>query len=260
MNDDTPMCERHEVDYVQYGGSQNQDSHDSHSHQSHHDHNDPEKLLTELNNDVKNDLKDFKRCIHSMRTVDWKLFARDNDKTTGVLPNKESKTVNQEPQSKTNLEKSMTKFSDSQRVTSMFIKDNINDMILKMKQNEKNFQTIFKNMERKIDEWSKSQNISLEQNDRTKPPPPPQAHTEHVNVKFTGSEKSDYSPKILKDLPPPIIINNKIKKDKPIKTSKRGYHVVKTKEYMFREYVPKIPYPQRLNVDRSHLNCIVKVS
>ncbi|GJU02999.1 hypothetical protein Tco_1113337 [Tanacetum coccineum] len=31
-------------------------------------------------------------------------------------------------------------------------------------------------MERKIDEWSKSQNVSLEQTDRTEPPPPPQAH------------------------------------------------------------------------------------
>ncbi|GJY37439.1 hypothetical protein Tco_0422817 [Tanacetum coccineum] len=46
-----------------------------------------------LNNDVKNDLEDFKICIRSMRTVNWKLFARDDDKTTGVLPNKESKTA-----------------------------------------------------------------------------------------------------------------------------------------------------------------------
>ncbi|GJT22142.1 hypothetical protein Tco_0892079 [Tanacetum coccineum] len=76
-------------------------------------------------------------------------------------------------------------------------------------------------MERKIDEWSKSQNISLKQIDRTDPPPP-QAHTEHVNAVFTGSEKSDDSPKIQKDSPPLIIVNNKIKKDKPIKTSKRA--------------------------------------
>nr|GEY57970.1 DNA helicase [Tanacetum cinerariifolium] len=62
-------------------------------------------------------------------------------------------------------------------------------MITKMKQNKNNFQTILKNMERKIDEWSKSQNVSLEQTDRTDPPPP-QAHNEHVNVVFTGSENS----------------------------------------------------------------------
>ncbi|GJZ01093.1 pol polyprotein [Tanacetum coccineum] len=39
-------------------------------------------------------------------------------------------------------------------------------------------------MERKIDEWSKSQNVSLEQTDRTEPPPPPQAHwmTNETNV------------------------------------------------------------------------------
>nr|GEV67274.1 hypothetical protein [Tanacetum cinerariifolium] len=219
-NDDTSMCERHEINYIQSEGNKDQNSHDSHSHQSHHDRNDSEKSLTKLNNDVRNNLKDFKRCIHSMRTVHWKLFARDDGKTTGVLPNKESKIVKQEPQSKIDIEKSITKFLDGQRVIDMFLKSNVNDMILNMKQNENNFQTKFNNMERKIDVWSKSQNVSLEQTDRTEPPPP-QAHTEHVNSVFTGSRKSDDHSKTQKDPPPPIIVNNKIKKDKPIKTSKR---------------------------------------
>ncbi|GJZ67926.1 hypothetical protein Tco_0631166 [Tanacetum coccineum] len=217
LNDDTPMCERHEANYIQSEDYQNQDSHNSFSCQSHHDPYDPEKSLTELNNDVRNDLEDFKRCVHSMRTVHWKLFARDDGKTTGVLPNKKSKPINQEPQSKTDFEKLMTKFLDDQRVTSMFFKNNVNDMILKIKQNEKNFQIKIKKMERKIDEWSKYQNISLEQTDRTKPQPLPQAHTEQVNVVFTGSGKSDDPSKTQKDSPPPIIVNNKIKKDKPIK-------------------------------------------
>ncbi|GJU16700.1 hypothetical protein Tco_1144666 [Tanacetum coccineum] len=114
-------------------------------------------------------------------------------------------------------------------------------------------------MERKLDEWSKSQNVSSEQTDGTDPPPP-QAHTEHVNAVFTGSRKSDDSPKTQKDLPPPIIVNNKIEKDKPIMTSKRGYYVVETKEYPFREYILKIPYPQALKVDPSHVNRIVKIN
>ncbi|GJS33978.1 hypothetical protein Tco_0532360 [Tanacetum coccineum] len=76
-----------------------------------------------------------------------------------------------------------------------------------------------------MDEWSKSQNISSEQTDRTEPQPPPQAHTEQVNVVFTGSGKSDDHLKIQKDPPPSIIVTNKTKKDKPIKTSKKGYHV-----------------------------------
>ncbi|GJX05907.1 hypothetical protein Tco_0193839 [Tanacetum coccineum] len=219
INDDTPMCERHEANYIQSGGYHNRNSHDLFSRKSHHDPNDSEKSLTELNNDVKNDLEDFKRCIRSMRTVHWKLFARDDGKTTGVLPNKKSKPVNQEPQSKTDLEKSINKFLDGQRVTNMFFKNNVNDMILKLKQNEKNFQTKIKNMERKIDEWSKSQNVSSEHTDRTDPPPP-QAHTEQVNAVFTGSGKSNDHPKIQKDPPPSIIVNNKIKKDHPIKTSK----------------------------------------
>ncbi|GJU23230.1 reverse transcriptase domain-containing protein [Tanacetum coccineum] len=179
---------------------------------------------------------------HEHENCSWKLFARDDGKTTGVLPNKESKTVNQEPQSKIDLEKSITNFLDGQRVTNMFFKNSVNDMILKMKQNEKNFQTKIKNMERKIDEWSKSQNVSLKQTDRTNPPPP-QAQTEHVNAIFTGSGKSDDYPKIQKYPPPSIIVNNKTKKDKPIKTSERGYYVVETKEYPFREYILKIPYP-----------------
>ncbi|GKE46020.1 hypothetical protein Tco_1473304 [Tanacetum coccineum] len=79
-------------------------------------------------------------------------------------------------------------------------------------------------MERKIDESEKSQNV-CSQTDRTDPPPP-QAHTKQVNVVFTGSGKSDDSPKIQKDPPPPIIVNNKTEKDKPIKTSKKGYHVI----------------------------------
>ncbi|GJU85336.1 reverse transcriptase domain-containing protein [Tanacetum coccineum] len=98
MNNDTPMYEHHEANYIQSEGYENQNSHDSHSHQSHHDRNDSEKSLTELNNDVRNDFEDFKRCIHSMRTVHWKLFAKDDGKTTSVLPKKKSKPVNQEPQ------------------------------------------------------------------------------------------------------------------------------------------------------------------
>ncbi|GKA47784.1 hypothetical protein Tco_0740742 [Tanacetum coccineum] len=165
MIDDTPMCERHEANYIQSEGCQNQDSH---SCQSHYDSNDFEKSLTELNNDVKNDLEDFKRCIRSMRTVHSKLYEIDD-------------------QSKTDLEKTITKFLDVQKVANM-----------------------------------------------TDPPPPPQAQTEHVNVVFTKSEESDDSPKTKKYPPPPIIVNNKIERDKPIKTSKRGYYVVETKEYPFR--------------------------
>ncbi|GJW88223.1 hypothetical protein Tco_0163563 [Tanacetum coccineum] len=260
LNDDTPMCERHEANYIQSEDFQNRNSYDSFSHQSLHDPNDSEKSLTELNNDVRNDLEDFKRRIRSMRTVHWKLYDSDDRKTTGVLPNKKSKTVNQEPQTKTDLEKLITKFLDDQRVINMFFKNNVNDMILKMKKNKNNFQTKIKNMERKMDEWSKSQNVSLKQTNWTKPQPPPPAHTEQVNDVFTGSEKSDYSMKSQKDSPPPIIVNNKIGKDRPIKTSKKGYHVVKTKEYPLREYIPKIPYPQALRVDHSHLNRIIKES
>ncbi|GKC14921.1 hypothetical protein Tco_1011703 [Tanacetum coccineum] len=260
LNDDTLMCECHEANYIQSEEYQNRNSHDSYSHQSYHDPDDFEKSLIELNNDVKNNLEDFKRCIRSMRTIHDKLFDRDDGKTTGVLPNKKSKPINQEPQSKTDFEKLMTKFLDDQRVTSMFFKNNVNDMILKIKQNEKNFQIKIKRMERKMDEWSKSQNISSEQTDRTEPQPPFQAHTEQVNVVFTGSGKSDDPSKTQKDSPPPIIVNNKIKKDKPNKTSKKGYHVVKTKEYPFRKYIPKIPYPQAFRVDHSHLNRIIKES
>ncbi|GJU89602.1 hypothetical protein Tco_1302025 [Tanacetum coccineum] len=167
-NDDTPMCERHEANYIRSEGYENQNPHDSHSHQSHHDPNDSEKSLTELNNDIKNDLEDFKSCIHNMRTVHDKLFDRDD-------------------QSKIDLEKSVTKFLDGQRVSNMT------------------------------------------------DPPHPQAQTEHVNAIFTGSGKSDDSLRIQKDPPPPIIVNNKIKKDKPIMTTKRGYHVIKTKEYPFHQ-------------------------
>ncbi|GKE18118.1 hypothetical protein Tco_1425695 [Tanacetum coccineum] len=165
-----------------------------------------------------------------MRTVHWQPFARHDGKTTGVLPKKKSNPVNQEPQSKTDFEKLMTKLLDDQRVSNMFVKNIVNEMIIKMKQNEKNFQTIFKNMERKTDEWSKSQNVSLEQTDRTGPPPlPPQAQTEHVNVVFTGSEKSNDSLKIQKDPPPPIIVNNKIEKYQPIKTSKKRLSRIQNK-------------------------------
>ncbi|GJV09808.1 hypothetical protein Tco_1351349 [Tanacetum coccineum] len=116
MNDDTPMCERYEANYIQSEDYQNQDSHNSFSHQSHYDPNDSEKSLTELNNNVKDNLEDFKRYIRSTRTVHDKLFTRDDGKTTGVLPNKKSKTVNQEPQSKTDFEKSINKFLDDQRI------------------------------------------------------------------------------------------------------------------------------------------------
>ncbi|GJX57262.1 hypothetical protein Tco_0287159 [Tanacetum coccineum] len=194
LNDDKLMCERHEANYIKSEDYQNQDSHNSFSRQSHHDPYDPEKSLTELNNDVRNDFEDFQKIVSiAMKLVKWKL-----------LP-----------------------------------------------------ETM---MERKMDEWSKSQNVSSEQTDRTEPQPPPQAHTEQVNAVFTWSGKSDDPSKTQKDSPPPIIVNNKIKKDKPIKTSKKDYQVIKTNEYPFREYIPKIQYPQALRVVHSHLNCIIKES
>nr|GEX61590.1 hypothetical protein [Tanacetum cinerariifolium] len=124
LNDDTPICEHHEAIYIQSKGYLNRISHDSHYHQSHHYPNEPEKSLTEINNDVRNDHEDFKSCIRSMKTIHDKLYDRDDGKTTGVLPNKESKTVNQEPQPQTDFEKLMTKFLDGQRVTNMFFKNN----------------------------------------------------------------------------------------------------------------------------------------
>nr|GEU34185.1 hypothetical protein [Tanacetum cinerariifolium] len=123
LNDDTPVCEHHEANYIQFEGYLDRNSHDSHSHQSHHDRNDSEKSLTEINNDVRNDLEDFKRCIHSMRIDYDKLFARDDAKTTGVLPKKKSKPVNQEPQSITDFKKSITKFLDGQKVTNMLFQE-----------------------------------------------------------------------------------------------------------------------------------------
>ncbi|GJY24893.1 hypothetical protein Tco_0399619, partial [Tanacetum coccineum] len=99
-NYDTLMCESHEANYIQSEGYQNRNSHDSYSHQSLHDPNDSEKSLTYLNNDVKNNLEDFKRCVRSMRTVHSKLYEKDN-------------------QSKTNFEKSITKFLDGQRVANI---------------------------------------------------------------------------------------------------------------------------------------------
>nr|GEX72699.1 putative reverse transcriptase domain-containing protein [Tanacetum cinerariifolium] len=75
-------------------------------------------------------------------------------------------------------------------------------------------------MERKIDKWEKSKKVSLEQIDKD-PPPPPQAQTEYVNAVFTGSEKSNDSLNI--QTQPPIIVNNKTKKDKPTNTSKKDY-------------------------------------
>ncbi|GJT37435.1 uncharacterized mitochondrial protein-like protein [Tanacetum coccineum] len=83
-NNDTSMFERHEVNYIRSEDYQNQDSHNSFSRQYHHDHNDSEKSLTELNNDVKNDLKDFKIRICSMRTVHDNLFDRDNESYVSI--------------------------------------------------------------------------------------------------------------------------------------------------------------------------------
>nr|GEU64039.1 reverse transcriptase domain-containing protein [Tanacetum cinerariifolium] len=100
-------------------------------------------------------------------------------------------SITSDDQSKTDLKKLITKFLDGQRILNMFVKNNVNDMIIKMKQNENNFQTIYKNMERKIDEWWKSQNVSSEQTDRTEPPPP-LAPTEQVNAVFTENGKTDW--------------------------------------------------------------------
>ncbi|GJU16909.1 reverse transcriptase domain-containing protein [Tanacetum coccineum] len=46
LNDDTPMCERHEVNSIQSEGYQNRNSQDSYSPQSLHNPNDSEKSLT----------------------------------------------------------------------------------------------------------------------------------------------------------------------------------------------------------------------
>ncbi|GKA51391.1 hypothetical protein Tco_0744587 [Tanacetum coccineum] len=59
LNDDTPIYERQEANSIHYEGYQNRDSHDSNSLKSHskqlQSKNDPEKLLTEIINDVRKD-------------------------------------------------------------------------------------------------------------------------------------------------------------------------------------------------------------
>ncbi|GJT82408.1 reverse transcriptase domain-containing protein [Tanacetum coccineum] len=56
MNDDTPMCEFHEANYIQTGGYQNRDSHDSYSHQSHYEESHSENRWRELfDHGVKHD-------------------------------------------------------------------------------------------------------------------------------------------------------------------------------------------------------------
>nr|GEY03297.1 hypothetical protein [Tanacetum cinerariifolium] len=207
---------------------------------SYHDLNDSEKSLIELNNGVRNDLEHFKRCIRSMRNVYDKLFDRDD-------------------QSKTDLEKSITKFLDGQRVAKLNngvrndlehfkrcirsmrnVYDKLFDRDDQSKTDLEKSITKFLDGQRVANEWSKSKNVSSEQTDRTDPPPH-QAHTEHVNAVFIRSGKSDESLKTKKDPLPPIIGNNKIPKDKPIKASKKGYHVVETKEYPFRNDDPPVP-------------------
>ncbi|GJQ97857.1 hypothetical protein Tco_0008996 [Tanacetum coccineum] len=70
LKDDMPICERHEANDIQSEGYQNRNSHDSFSHQSLHDPNDSEKSLTELNNDVRNALEDFKRRTYTPYLLD----------------------------------------------------------------------------------------------------------------------------------------------------------------------------------------------
>ncbi|PWA32855.1 sec23/sec24 transport family protein [Artemisia annua] len=80
MNDDTPMCECHEANYVQHGGYQNQNSHDQYSHLSHNEqpqsNNDYEKSLTELNNEKNRDFEDFRRYWCNRRTVIYSIYAQ----------------------------------------------------------------------------------------------------------------------------------------------------------------------------------------
>lgn len=89
---------------------------------------------------MRNDLEDFKRCMRSISTCYDKLYTPDDHKTTKVSPNKRFES---------DFEKAMTNFLDSQIISNMFVKNTINDMILKIKQYEKNFQSIFKSIERK---------------------------------------------------------------------------------------------------------------
>ncbi|GJV31088.1 reverse transcriptase domain-containing protein [Tanacetum coccineum] len=178
---------------------------------------------------LKEELEDMRKKYYDLKDKHASKNSMNDD--TPMCERHEHETVldklfDRDDQSKTDLEKSISNFLDDQRVSNMFVKNNINNVIIKMKQNEKNFQTKIKNMERKLDEWSKSQNVSSEKTDRTDLPPP-QAQTKKVNAIFTGSEKFDDYLRIQNDPPPPIIVNNKIKKDKPIMRTKRGYHVIK---------------------------------
>ncbi|GJT94881.1 reverse transcriptase domain-containing protein [Tanacetum coccineum] len=72
-------------------GNKDQNSHDSFSHQSLHDPNDSKKSLTELNNDVRNDLEDFKRRkengVYILQSIDQGPFQLGVTKDTlGTTP------------------------------------------------------------------------------------------------------------------------------------------------------------------------------
>ncbi|GJT60665.1 hypothetical protein Tco_1004198 [Tanacetum coccineum] len=130
MNVSLRCMERHEAIYIQSEGLQNRNSHDSHSH--------------------PHDRMDFLETF---------FLPDDDGKSIRVcLPKKKSKPVNQEPQSKTDLEESIIKFLDGQRVTNI-----------------------------KIGEWEKSQNVSSKQTDMTNPPLL-QAQTDQRECRIPGVE------------------------------------------------------------------------
>jgi hypothetical protein len=129
LNVDTPMCERHEANYIQLGNYQSQIPRDQYFHQSPYEppqsNNDYEKSLAELNNDVKRDFEDFRRYWCSTRTSLALLYDHSFCKPVGVPPQKAKsnlkplspgKTINQDqPRSETEpyLQKQLSDFIKS---------------------------------------------------------------------------------------------------------------------------------------------------
>ncbi|GJY36578.1 reverse transcriptase domain-containing protein [Tanacetum coccineum] len=210
MKDDTPKCESHEANYVQR------------YHRGYHDH-EPINLYS---------------------------YPNHNPNSHYPYPR------NQMPRpsryfefTETSTEEMMREWMASQteaneRMKNQEFKSIVGDGIgvLTKKKIKKNDMGLSKdqvmewNMKWKIDEWAKSQNLSSKQTDRTDTLPP-HAHTEQVNVVFTGNGKSDDFLEIQIDQPSSIIVNNKIKKDKPIKTSKGVITWSKQKNILFQVMV-----------------------
>nr|GEX36613.1 reverse transcriptase domain-containing protein [Tanacetum cinerariifolium] len=193
---------------------------------------------------------------------------RDRQENQSLTLSEENSPIPRFPEKRpdeSEFEKTIREFVIAQKTANEFVKNQFNNLKTKVKQGQKNHQAAIQDLETKFGRISDHQSsrppCTLHSNTQTNPKPstsnkrpylPPTARNKHVNAVFTRSGKT-YNPPSNLNTKTAVFLNDSEDETEEVKKEAEPLPKKPTQVETppLKAYKPKIPYPQRLNKEKT---------